>query len=292
MMLPIVTALLVASYVCTTSALHPTLILPDNVPNITNKTATSAELQYITSFNASFSLGDTTLPPARCLSDPLRTGLPKIGCAGALLKINAMDKNSRSWGVRGTGQFDNNLPRRFINPTGECVVDTVLTRGASVAHASMNQIFQGGHAIWKKCVQPAGLGGAADPIGGDNNLVVLMSKYTSKATCWGFIDNDNITNSCQSILDTMPTDTQTVSFGGRSRIRLPLFLRSADGRCELQLIKLQGHCDKSSWREVWDYGVELNGVCAAQKKRGNSPAFGANGRLLFSLVPKWPVSDS
>ncbi len=86
--------------------------------------------------------------------------------------------------------------------------------------------------------------------------------------------------------------TQTVSFGGRSRIRLPLFLRSADGRCELQSIKLQGHCDKSSWREVWDYGVELNGVCAAQKKRGNSPAFGANGRLLLSLVPKWPVSES
>lgn len=54
-------------------------------------------------------------PFDRQCSGPTYGGDPVESCADALLQIRASDTTVRSYGIRGYGQFDIDLPKRYIS---------------------------------------------------------------------------------------------------------------------------------------------------------------------------------
>ncbi len=67
--------------------------------------------------------------------------IPLESCADALLQINASDTTVRSYGLRGTGRFDVDLPRRYIS--GESQPPSSKANNHKVAWEMSELLFWG-----------------------------------------------------------------------------------------------------------------------------------------------------
>lgn len=91
------------------------LTIPSGFLGLTNGTASaSADIEILNHLNSSQLFDAINVAQARCNGAMYGFGLPATSCGGALLRMN-QDQTQKSWGNRGTGQFDINTPRVFMS---------------------------------------------------------------------------------------------------------------------------------------------------------------------------------
>ena len=125
--------------------------------------------------------------------------------------------------------------------------------------------------------------------GPDNSLGVTVSKQEPNVRCSRNPATSPYLDSCYTIFDSMPIDSNTRQFGppapgnhiklpwtqysgkhSQTRLSVALMLiaiSTADGKCSVALKDL-GRADVASWYEVWDAGTTVASMCAARGRGG------------------------
>ncbi len=135
-------------------------------------------------------------------------------------------------------------------------------------------------------------------------MKVVVKTYQPNVVCVGQTISSDIREPCQSLLDTMATDETAITFGVTrdSTVRTPysrvscehsctsirpFFLKSviADGLCVMEINTSGVLSDVASWRDFWEVGVALNGVCIRKGREGFQINIG--NHMLSHLLQYW-----
>lgn len=180
------------------------------------------------------------------------------------------------------------LPYRAMGDKALCYVQPLLIDGAISARASTNQVRNAAAAIRRRCASGGQLqGGIATNIGGDNHLAVIIAAYqpTSEIRCRGlFLPME----SCENVLEDMPTTTETEVFGpltdSTAQVHLPQAVQSDDTKCMLTIFGTSTTSDKTSWYDIWEATAAIWSVCVRHGLGGSLSGVGDNGNLLLTMT--------
>ena len=288
-----------------------TLVLPDNTTDF------SAQIDEIIPSNDSTILPPYTsndedifwpesepfIPP---LSNPLNTSSPPSSLGGVKLSCNSTlygknlnprscleawtkmvpDKHLVTFGQRGTGDYDANLPFRILSSDGQCAFDVSTRADVKSDTVFPADLKANARVLLQVCVagtkaEGGSSGGVISNIGTNGGLAIRVTKYKPTVHCdppgsgppW---------RDCRDIIDTMPADGTQQVFGRRGDTltnitkRLPIPWQTNSRRCQIMtdFLRADVRTEKYDWYKLWAAANAVDYMCVQYKQGGLAIALG------------------
>ncbi|KAI4136622.1 MAG: hypothetical protein LQ341_005523, partial [Variospora aurantia] len=163
---------------------------------------------------------------------------------------------------RGRGHNDVTLPIRFISYDGLCTIDIVTKDGVTSDTTSYYDLLRASISLEHACVAKNQVGGIAMNIGEQAGLGLVMTSFQPRVQCRR--GQAPPLSNCWHLADTMKTTQEKNTWGNpgdpNAFIRLPKPLYEGNRKCAA-VIRTVGPTDVSSFYEIWENIVAVNGMC-------------------------------
>ena len=201
-------------------------------------------------------------------------GAPNISCNGkaygknlnirsCLEALSKMPTGSRplTFGQRGHGDWEGNLPLRVLSTNGICALEVSHKVGAESDDISPTELKENARVLIDVCVKGTpNIGGVVSNIGKNGNLAVRVMPYRPNVRCGPDGSRPPLLD-CRNLVDRMPADGQRQVFGPRDdpdpeiTVKLPAGFNTRNRRCQVYVDALlpgDGK-DASDWYKLCEY---------------------------------------
>ena len=183
-------------------------------------------------------------------------------CVNALAKLPESDR-IMTFGERGTGSWDGNLPYRILSTDGRCAIDISKKADAISDQISPSHMKAIARSLISVCVtvQP-NTGGVWRNIGKRGNLALRVTSYRPNVHCseetTPTTSSLAFKSNCREILDEMPADGNRQFFGPRNdsdpeiAVTLPRSFNTYRQSCQifLDILVPTMSKDASDWYKI------------------------------------------
>lgn len=269
------------------SDLEPPPLLQGGLEYPSNTSNTSATPSSVTKSSKDVTINHLKV---RCDGNSFGGGLKFDSCMDAIGRM-AISTTQRSFGQRGTGDFDVNLPFRMQSGDGTCVVDVVKATTVTSARASTHDIRVAATKAIFQCVEEGGnIGGSALGVGIDSQIGIVVKAYQPKAECLGQEPEGGDKFACYKYLQTMNASMALTKFGPKGVVGIdtpvPLLNRVGDPSrgCQVILnVNFEEVLESASWYDIWQAAESIQSMCGRFGKSGLVRNLGVHGRLHLAL---------
>ncbi|KAL9008468.1 MAG: hypothetical protein Q9173_006407 [Seirophora scorigena] len=209
--------------------------------------------------------------PPTCDGSRYGRNLQADSCQEVLLSI-PRDQKIISFGKRNRGQWNINLPHRFLSRS-LTRLDDGAADGFEIARAAWAVITSCVHGFKHE-------GGRADGLGTNKKLSVKVITYNSHVRCAapGQYHAPPL-DACETIIDQMPADSQSRVFGPPGfhvDIEVPLAYTDPTKTCEMVIRPnlFKEAPDESTWYEIWAAAVAVRQQCVLPRRAGQADSVG------------------
>lgn len=213
----------------------------------------------------------------------------KLASCLQVYALMSSDQTLRTFGERGTGDYEAPLPFRYLSADGLCAVDLSHAAGVTSDSVSPADLKEAVLVLIEICVQgKPSEGGLMTGLGVNKGLALRVVRYKPSVTC-GLPNSGPPWITCTHILDRMPADSQRRIFGpekwANTTVPLPLSYTTQQRRCGLIVDGTEPGdvSDTSDWYKVWAAANAVNYMCVHEGKRGVSVGLGDRGSLYLEL---------
>ncbi|MCJ1456391.1 hypothetical protein MMC28_006752 [Mycoblastus sanguinarius] len=245
----------------------------------------------------------STLPPLNASSlNVSAAGPPKIACNGKLhgknlnlascvAAYNTIDAQTviKTFGERGHGEWDINLPFRFQSSDGLCAIDVSHKTDIFWDHARPADLKEIAKLLIDICVRgDPNLGGVATNVGENGALTIRITPYRPNVHCNTAKPGPPF-QSCRNILDEVPVDGTPRVFGPRDHpdttVVLPVSYTTPRQRCNLFMdyVDPAAPSDTTDWYKVWAAAMSVETMCVDRGYAGVALGVGKNKNLFLEL---------
>ncbi|KAL8973880.1 MAG: hypothetical protein Q9197_001882 [Variospora fuerteventurae] len=246
-----------------------------------------------------------------CDGSQYRTGLEPLSCQDAVHQIPRDSKHLRVVAPeqRGREHNDVTLPIRFISYDGLCTIDIVTKDGVTSDTTSYYDLSRASISLEHACVAKNQVGGIAMNIGEQAGLGLVMTSFQPRVQCRR--GQAPPLGNCRHLADTMKTTQEKNTWGnprdpnafiklpkplyeGLISLNAPIFnfaiilpiaseipiltpkSHNLGNRQCAAVIRTVGPTDISSFYEIWENIVAVNGMCVRFGHLGSAVAIGVS----------------
>lgn len=217
-----------------------------------------------TSLNDSSSFLNTSSQPLgspqyHCNGKAYGKNLNLASCTQAL-HLMPDTKKPLTFGQRGKGDWDANLPFRILSRNGLCAIDIAHRAGAVSDTITPVALRQNAAALIDLCVgTKPNEGGVVSNLGKHGNLALRVTPYRPRVTCQA---QGPLASDCKAIIDVLPVDGQKQVFGRKGNpdpeitLRIPISYLSWRRECQVYIDTLpETDIERYDWYKIcaWEF---------------------------------------
>lgn len=263
------------------------LLLPFNIssssPTITPSSSASSSVNF-------------AAETPKCMGPRYGYDLERQSCLDALLSIAPDSTTRHTYGARTRGNFEVQLPYRFLSTDGLCAIDIEVVSGKSSDVSDWAEISEKAQQLVDRCVLLVPnfrhtMGGSIRNVGSDGNLIIVLRSYVADVTCRSYppyLDGGR----CSNLLGTIPVGRKGVEFSrtgisGEGRMIIPEGKTFTESQhvCTATVDLIDQEADSCSWTDLWAGAVAVDRMCVQNGKAGMSFGHGKKGQLTIELGP-------
>lgn len=184
----------------------------------------------------------------------------KLRSCVAAIEIMSNEPSIVTFGQRGKGTWDANLPFRWLSRDGQCAIDLGHTQEFESDAIKAIDLQEIAKALLNICVVERGRlpneGGLVTNIGENGNLLLRMVKYKPSVTC-GPDNSGPPWPTCRYVVDNMPTGGRKETFGPRddreTTVPLPWGVTAGPRICKVVVDGTEAGAvkDTGTWYTMW-----------------------------------------
>ena len=198
-----------------------------------------------------------------------------------------------TFGERGTGTYDVNLPFRYLSRDGLCAIDISHRRDLNFETISPIELKEAAAIMIQICVsgQPS-IGGITTGLGVNKGLSMRVVPYRPNVYC-GPPDSGPPWITCRRVIDVMPASGKAEIFGPKAwentTVEIPWAQTTVRRRCMVVVDAIhEGEVsDTSDWYKIWAAANAVDYMCAQLGKKGLALGLGE----LCHQSPPVPLSS-
>lgn len=228
-------------------------------------------------------------PQLSCNGSLYRRDINLASCVEAYHKITSYT-SPRSFGERGTGDYDAPLPYRYLSRDGLCAIDIAHASGIESDVIAPIDLKQAAEIIIRVCVSgKPSEGGLLTGLGMNKGLSMRVVPYIPNVSC-GPDASGPPWISCREVLDTMPANNKRQVFGPKidekTTVALPWSYTTMYRRCGIILdgVVPERVSDTGDWYKIWAAANALDFMCS---QRGRNGVARGLGKPVFSAYARF-----
>lgn len=197
-----------------------------------------------------------------------------------IIRVMSSDTTLRTFGERGTGDYDAPLPFRYLSHDGLCAIDLSHTAGFNFDTVTPAALREAAHLVVNVCVDAhPNQGGVITGLGTEKRLSIRVVPYRPSVNC-GPDGSGPPWMTCRDILDVMPANNKPQIFGPgddvSTTVELPWAFTTEARRCG---IKLDGDkpgkvTDSGDWYKIWAAANAVDYMCCQVGRNGSALRLG------------------
>ncbi|KAL2054901.1 hypothetical protein ABVK25_004723 [Lepraria finkii] len=224
------------------------------------------------------------------------TDLTYTSCSDAIASFQVPFTGYLTIGPRDDErQYNFNLPWRWISGDGRCIFDIIKDRDVEYGMATAAELIHAATSLIDTCIgERNGLGGSVFEVGFDGGMGMAMRAFDpSQIQCGEAESNPPFEDNCEELEQKIPAAASPLLIfgppGGRGVTHSfpATYLTKPPAGCILLIEKMDGlpasTIDTSTYYEMWEDIVAIQGMCVRQNHPGRRVSAGDNGRLELWL---------
>lgn len=209
--------------------------------------------------------------------------VPLRSCMDAYRQIPD-DATDLTFAPRHTVSCDIALPFRWISSDGRCIIDVLIKDSSPSANVSYSELRTAANLLSFHCVNRRSQGGIVTGLGDGLHVDLIMASYVPDVYCED--SPGPPTENCKTIGNSMPATSYEKLWGTahdfHADITLPRTLLEPGRRC-MAMIETLGPTDVSSWYDIWQAVIALDGMCVRNGQVGTARRRGLGGNLFVNI---------
>lgn len=191
-----------------------------------------------------------------------------------LYRTMSSDVRPRTFGERGTGTYDVNLPFRYLSRDGLCAIDVSHQRDLNFDTIAPIDLKEAAGIMIQICVSgKPSIGGVTAGLGVNKGLSMRVVPYRPNVFC-GPPDSGPPWITCRRVIDVMPASGKAEIFGPKAwentTVEIPWAQTSVRRRCMVVVDSIHEGVvsDTSDWYKIWAAANAVDYMCTQVGKKG------------------------
>ncbi|KAI4145613.1 MAG: hypothetical protein L6R39_003755 [Caloplaca ligustica] len=207
-------------------------------------------------------------------------------------RVMSSTTDFRSFGERGTGNYQGNLPFRYLSRDGLCAIDLSHAPGMDWDTVRPNDLKEAARLVIQICVRgKPNEGGQITGLGTSGGLNLRVVPYIPPNVVCGGPSTGPSWMTCRSLIDRMPANTKRQTFGradsDTTTVPLPWGYTTTERRCALLLDGREPGpvSEGGDWYQMWLAANAIDFMCVQSGRNGTATGLGKVSRLcdVFSI---------